>query len=163
MQGAAAVPTAACPATHFSSREKSLRLPMGEIEVPADRYWGAQTQRSLMHSRSVRIEVVFVTRLGWDEAFRGRFRLLTEHHATDSLVINTEKTRPRRGGNWRLGAQPHSCKFCLFYKAPVNEAKLITPDSYPRSNADSRVRRLSASLQTRSCTYIQKPRCNAVR
>src|ERR1700731_4931566 len=23
---------------------------MGEIEVPADRYWGAQTQRSLVHS-----------------------------------------------------------------------------------------------------------------
>ena len=22
---------------------------MGEIEVPADRYWGAQTQRSLHH------------------------------------------------------------------------------------------------------------------
>jgi fumarate hydratase class II len=22
---------------------------MGEIEVPADRYWGAQTQRSLVH------------------------------------------------------------------------------------------------------------------
>jgi fumarate hydratase, class II len=22
---------------------------MGEIEVPADRYWGAQTQRSLIH------------------------------------------------------------------------------------------------------------------
>ena len=25
---------------------------MGTVEVPADRYWGAQTQRSLQHSRS---------------------------------------------------------------------------------------------------------------
>jgi len=32
---------------------------MGAIEVPADRYWGAQTPRSLQHFR---------TRLGYDRA-----------------------------------------------------------------------------------------------
>ncbi len=43
--------------THFSSKEKvmtthrSEKDSMGAIEVPADKLWGAQTQRSLEHFR----------------------------------------------------------------------------------------------------------------
>jgi hypothetical protein len=43
--------------THFSSKEKvmtthrSEKDSMGAIDVPADKLWGAQTQRSLEHFR----------------------------------------------------------------------------------------------------------------
>jgi len=33
------------------TRTRTEKDTMGSIEVPADRYWGAQTQRSLEHFR----------------------------------------------------------------------------------------------------------------
>ena len=36
-------------ADRFSAPTRTERDSMGPIEVPADRYWGAQTQRSLEH------------------------------------------------------------------------------------------------------------------
>jgi fumarate hydratase class II len=45
---------------------------MGEIEVPADRYWGAQTQRSLVHfaicDDRMRRETALSPVIGYDKA-----------------------------------------------------------------------------------------------
>src|SRR5262245_56321788 len=45
----AAMPTTPDPSTPGPTRTE--RDTMGPVEVPADRYWGAQTQRSLQHFR----------------------------------------------------------------------------------------------------------------